>query len=267
MKLKSVIRYTLIVCVLCSSFFLGQGVAKCVEHFQTPALPVSTEGNWGLSFPVEGGEPEANATSEELGVYNACYKGDSDEKKLYLTFDVGYDNGNTAKILDVLKERKIPAAFFVVGTLIDYNPELVKRMSDEGHVVGNHTHHHKNMSQLSTMDQFKPELEYVEKRYADITGKELDKFYRPPQGIYNVKNLKMAQSLGYKTVFWSLAYVDWKQDAQPTKEEAFQTLLPRTHPGAIVLLHSTSSTNSAILSELLDKWETLGYTFHSLKDL
>ena len=253
--------------ILISAFFIGRGMA---EHFTLPlasTVEVSTEGNWGLSFPPEGGEPAANATMEELSQYNACYKADTSEKKLYLTFDVGYENGNTEKILSVLQKHKIPAAFFVVGTYLDSNPEIVRKMAEQGYIVGNHTHHHKNMSEISTLESFKPELDHVEQKYRDITGKPLDKFYRPPQGIYNSDNLKMAESLGYKTVFWSLAYVDWKQDDQPSKEEAFRTLLPRTHPGAVILLHSTSSTNSEILEELILEWKKEGYSFHSLYEL
>ena len=123
------------------------------------------------------------------------------------------------------------------------------------------------MSQIATMDSFKKELVDVEDAYRDVTGQEMTKFYRPPQGKYNEENLKMAQQLGYKTFFWSLAYVDWYQDDQPSPEEAFDKLLGRIHPGAIVLLHSTSSTNAQILDELLTKWEEMGYEVRPLTDL
>ena len=140
-------------------------------------------------------------------------------------------------------------------------------MIAEGHIVGNHTYHHKDMSQLSETSAFSEELTSVETLYKEITGQEMKKFYRPPQGKYSESNLKMAKDMGYKTFFWSLAYVDWYDNDQPTKEEAFDKLLPRIHPGAIVLLHSTSSTNAEILDELLTKWEEMGYTFHSLDEL
>ena len=123
------------------------------------------------------------------------------------------------------------------------------------------------MSQISTMESFSEEIQTVEKLYQQITGQEISRFYRPPQGKYNEANLKMAQELGYHTFFWSLAYVDWYQDNQPSHEEAFEKLLGRIHPGAIVLLHSTSSTNAEILDELLTKWEEMGYHFGSLDDL
>ena len=155
----------------------------------------------------------------------------------------------------------------MVGTYIESEPELVKRMVEEGHTVGNHTWHHPDMSAISTMDTFKKELVDVEDIYRDVTGQEMTKFYRPPQGKYNEENLKMAQQLGYKTFFWSLAYVDWYENDQPSKEESFDKLLGRIHPGAIVLLHSTSSTNAQILDELLTKWEEMGYTLKPLTEL
>lgn len=140
-------------------------------------------------------------------------------------------------------------------------------MADEGHIVGNHTYSHPDMSKISDMESFKKEIEAVENEYKSITGREMKKFYRPPQGKFSESNLKMANELGYKTVFWSLAYVDWYQDKQPSKEEAFKKLLPRIHPGAVVLLHSTSKTNSDILDELLTKWEEMGYTFKNLDEI
>ena len=140
-------------------------------------------------------------------------------------------------------------------------------MVEEGHIVGNHTWSHPDMTKISSLDAFSKELSQVEELYKETTGKDMVKFYRPPQGKYSTQNLKMAQELGYKTFFWSLAYVDWNQDQQPTQEEAFDKLLNRVHPGAIVLLHNTSSTNGQIMDELLQKWEDMGYTFHSLEEL
>ena len=137
-------------------------------------------------------------------------------------------------------------------------------MVEEGHTVGNHTYHHPDMSKISTTDAFAKEITAVEKQYQEITGKELTKFYRPPQGKFSETNLQMAKDMGYHTFFWSLAYVDWDQNKQPSKEEAFDKLLGRVHPGAIVLLHSTSKTNGEILDELLTKWEEMGYRFESL---
>ena len=223
--------------------------------------------SWGLSFQEEGKRPAGNATIDDLKQYNAYYASDTDEKILYLTFDAGYENGNTPAILEALKKHQAPAVFFAVGNFIKDNPDLIKRMITEGHIVGNHTMTHPDMSHISSMESFQKELEGVEELYTSVTGEPMTKFYRPPRGVYSTENLSMAKELGYSTFFWSLAYVDWIQEQQPSKEEAFQKLIPRIHPGAIVLLHNTSSTNAAILDELLTKWEEMGYQFHSIKEL
>ena len=209
----------------------------------------------------------APASQRELAKFDGAYLGDTTQKVLYLTFDAGYENGCTGKILDVLKKHQVSAAFFLVGNYMQTNPDLVRRMAAEGHIVGNHTMHHPDMSKIQELSAFQKELEGVEKLYRDITGEEMPKYYRPPQGIYNGKNLEMAQSLGYKTVFWSLAYVDWNNDKQPTAEYAYGKLLPRTHNGAVILLHSTSKTNAEILDELLTKWKDMGYRFAPISEL
>ena len=223
--------------------------------------------NWGLKFNREGTAPEGNAGIEFLKKYNAYYVGDSDDKNIYLTFDAGFENGNTPNILDTLKRHNVKAAFFLVGNYMEKEPELVKRMVQEGHIVGNHTYHHPDMSLISDKESFSKELISLEELFKEITGEEMPKYYRPPQGKFNENNLKMADELGYKTIFWSLAYVDWYKDKQPSKEHAFSKLIPRIHPGAVVLLHSTSDTNELILDELLTKWRELGYTFKTLDDL
>lgn len=224
-------------------------------------------GAWGLNFQTEGLAPSGPASSAKLAQYDAAYLGDSTQKVIYLTFDAGYENGNTAKILDILSKHNAPAAFFLTGNYFQTQPDLVRRMVSEGHIVGNHTMHHPDMSKISDLASFQKELEDLEELYQQVVGQEMPKYYRPPQGIYSEDNLKMAQQLGYKTVFWSLAYVDWNNDSQPTKEAAFAKLLPRTHDGMVVLLHSTSATNAAILDELLTKWEEMGYEFRSIEEL
>ncbi len=284
-------------CLLLLSFLLGRCIGMIHQHFfpsdktetatslsalnyeyvtatcrpelnsSVPIIAPAAEGNWGLSFQEDGKPPIANATAAELKKYDAYYAGNQKKKVLYLTFDAGYENGNTEPILDALKKHSVPATFFVVGPFISENPELIKRMAQEGHTVGNHTYSHPDMSKISTKESFQKELEQVEELYKEITGTPMTKFYRPPQGKYSESNLSMAKELGYKTFFWSLAYVDWYQDDQPSKEEAFDKLLGRVHPGAVILLHSTSSTNGEILDELLTKWEEMGYTFQPLENL
>ncbi|MCD8075199.1 MAG: polysaccharide deacetylase family protein [Lachnospiraceae bacterium] len=223
--------------------------------------------NWGLSFQEEGKTPVANATAEELAQFDAYFVDDTEEKVIYLTFDCGYENGNTPAILSALKKHGVSVTFFVVGNFVEDNPGLVNQMLAEGHTVGNHTAHHPDMSAISDMESFQAEIEELEKLFYEATGQEISNYYRPPQGKYSQSNLLMAQELGYRTFFWSLAYVDWYQDDQPTEEEAFEKLLGRIHPGAVVLLHNTSSTNAAILDELLTRWEEMGYRFGTLEEL
>lgn len=232
----------------------------------TAAIPASV-GNWGLSFPTEGESPVGNASTEDLAQYNACFLGDTGRKVIYLTFDCGYENGYTEPILDALKKHNAPAAFFIVGTMLETAPHIVRRMAEEGHIVGNHTASHPDMSAIADRTAFQKELDDLRSMYQEVVGEEMPMFYRPPQGKYSESNLKQACELGYTTVFWSLAYVDWYVDDQPTAEQAYAKLLPRIHDGAIVLLHSTSATNAAILDDLLTKWEDMGYTFASLDTL
>ena len=252
-------------------FFLGWGAGSLQkQQMKKTVETVSVQNqadNWGLGFGAEGTQPTGNVTADELKKYNAWYVGDKNKKTIYLTFDCGYENGNTPAILDALKKHQVKATFFVVGTYIESEPELIQRMTDEGHTVGNHTWHHPDMSKIASLDTFRKELEDVETAYKNVTGKEMTKYYRPPQGKYSESNLQMAKELGYKSFFWSLAYVDWYQNQQPSKEEAFEKLLNRIHPGALVLLHSTSATNAQILDELLTRWEEMGYQILPLQDL
>lgn len=274
--LKKYKKTIFVVFLLCAMFFAGRGVGYLTREFSfsggsginsVGSSHISASENWGLGGYEEGTKPTGIASAEELKKYDAYFVGEGEEKVIYLTFDAGYENGNTEPILDALKKHNAPATFFVVGHYLESAPELVKRMVEEGHCVGNHTYHHLDMSQISDMESFRKEMEDVEKLFRQITGKELAKYYRPPQGKYSVGNLKMAKELGYHTFFWSLAYVDWYQDKQPSKEEAMEKLTGRIHPGAIVLLHSTSKTNSEVLDELLGEWEKMGYSFRPLSEL
>ncbi len=250
--------------VMCFALLLVACVAVCAV-FNGAAFTETA--SWGLKFQEEGTPPVGNASSSALAAYDAAYAGSFDTPTLYLTFDAGYENGYTAQILDTLKKHNVPAAFFLVGNYLQTQPELVQRMADEGHTVGNHTWSHGNMSKLTDKAAFTEELEQVEILYKEITGKDMEKFYRPPEGVYSQENLTLAQELGYKTVFWSLAYVDWDNENQPSADLAFSKLLPRTHNGAVILLHSTSQTNAAVLDELLTRWKDMGYTFAPISEL
>lgn len=222
--------------------------------------------NWGLSFQQEGEKPIGNATAEELKEENAIFCAPEDEKIIYLTFDAGFENGHMPQILSALEKHNVKATFFLVGHYFETEPELVRQMVSQGHTIGNHTYSHPDMSAITGESGFYEELVKNENLYYEITGEEMPKLYRPPQGKFSQSNLKMANDMGYNTVFWSLAYVDWQQDKQPSADEAFSKLLPRVHPGAVVLLHSTSATNAEILDELLTKWEEMGYSFGNLEE-
>ena len=245
----------------------GRGEAEETAAVTEETASVLETGAWGLSFQTPGQPPKADVTAEQLGTYGAKYIGDTSEKVMYLTIDCGYEIGCTPTILDVLKKHNVKAAFFVVGNFIESEPDLIRRMVEEGHIVGNHTWRHPDMSEISDPESFQSQLSQVEEAYKEITGQDMPKYYRPPQGVYSESNLKMAQELGYKTVFWSLAYVDWKQDDQPAAEYAMEKLTERAHNGAVVLLHNTSTTNAEILDQLLTKWEEMGYSFGTLDDL
>lgn len=260
-------------------FVLGAAVGKLrsavpveKEQESAPAEKVSAQEllnktkDWGLGFGKPGEKPRGDVSVEEMAKYNAYYMRDDEEKILYLTFDCGYENGNLEPMLDALKKHGISATFFVVGHFLETAPELAKRMAEDGHTVGNHTYHHPDMSKICDEKSFREEVESVEKKFREITGTEMAKYYRPPQGKFSTENLQLAKDLGYTTFFWSLAYQDWNRDAQPSHEGALKKLTERVHPGAIVLLHSTSKTNGEILDEVLTRWEEMGYSFGTLAD-
>ena len=188
------------------------------------------------------------------------------EKKIYLTFDAGYENGNIEKILDVMKEENVQGAFFILSNLINKNPDLIKRMVNEGHLVCNHTSNHKDLTKLTDCEII-ANLKRLEKQYEELTGLEMSKIFRFPEGRYSMSALKLLQENGYKSVFWSMAYDDWDNGRQMNPELAKQKLLSTTHNGAILLLHPTSSTNACILSDLIREWRNMGYSFGSLNEL
>ncbi len=244
-------------------------LSQTEEPVQEPFVDKLTpEGQgWGLAFGESGEQPVGNASVEELEQYNAYFMGDDEEKVIYLTFDCGYENGNTEAILDALEKHGAPATFFVVGHYLETAPELVNRMVEDGHAVGSHTYHHPDINTLADLDAFQEEMDSLKELYAQVTGGELAMYYRPPEGKCGITNLKMAQELGYTTIFWSLAYVDWDVEKQPSHKDALAKLTERIHPGAIVLLHNTSRTNGEILDELLTAWEEMGYCFKPLSSL
>lgn len=190
---------------------------------------------------------------------------DSD-KVIYLTFDAGYENGNVSKILDVLAQEQVCGAFFILENLIDRSPALVKRMADEGHLVCNHTSTHKNITRLSK-DELTREIQDLESAYTTLTGREMSKYFRPPEGTFDKSSLQHVRSLGYKTVFWSFAYADWDNARQMSAQSAKRKIMENLHNGEVMLLHPTSATNAGILQDLIIELKQMGYRFGTLDEL
>jgi len=204
-----------------------------------------------------------------INKYSAYYLGDTSKKVLYLTFDEGYENGYTSKILDILKENNVKAAFFVTKPYITANKDLIKRMVDEGHLVCNHSNTHPSMPSVALKGKtaFNKEFTDTEAAYKEITGTDMPKFFRPPMGNYSELSLYYTKSLGYKSIFWSFAYRDWETDKQPTESYAVNLMRERTHNGAILLLHAVSKTNTNVLDSMLKEWVNKGYEFKTLNEL
>lgn len=199
----------------------------------------------------------------ELGGY---YIG-KDEPKIYLTFDAGYENGNIEKILDVLKEKDVPGAFFILENLAVSNSELVKRMSDEGHLVCNHTATHKDITSMKNIDALSAELNRLNDICMEKCGVKVANYFRPPEGKFSEQSLEFINKLGYKTILWSFAYADWDNNKQPSPSASINKILESTHNGEVILLHPTSATNAEILPALIDAWRDKGYSFGTLDEL
>lgn len=222
---------------------------------------------WGIPKGENHEQPWAGKEFDEIVRQNdAYYIGSADEKVIYLTFDCGYENGNTPLILDVLKKHEVPALFFVTGHFLDENADLVKRMANEGHIVGNHTWHHPDLAKV-TKEKFNEELQLVEDKYKEITGQEMVRYLRPPEGHFNQQMLDFAKERGYYTILWSLAYMDWNVDQQKGADYAYNQILARIHPGAIILMHSISSDNAECLDKLIPELQKEGYEFKSIQYL
>lgn len=224
--------------------------------------------NWYFVKRENGKTPEPPKESASFfSDYNAYYVGDTNSKVLYLTFDEGYENGNTPKILDTLKEENVPAAFFVVKPYIKQEPDIIKRMVEEGHLVCNHSSHHPSMASIKDDGKFKLEFSEVEDEFKALTGEDIPKFFRPPMGKYSKNSLKKTQDLGYKTIFWSFAYRDWLVDNQPEEKASIKKIVDGAHPGSIMLLHAVSDTNAKILKDVIQELKSQGYEFKSLNEL
>lgn len=222
---------------------------------------------WGFvksknGVPADAG-PELNAVVEKHG---AVYKGNPNKKVVYLTFDNGYENGYTPQFLDVLKKHQVPGIFFVTGHYLKSAPDLAKRMVKEGHLIGNHSWHHPDLTTQSREEIIK-ELDAVQEETAKLTGQKHMHYLRPPRGIFSERTMELAQSLGYTHVFWSLAYKDWDVKNQKGAEYAYEQIMRQVHPGAIMLIHTISRDNADAMERVIVELKKQGYSFESIDQL
>ena len=224
--------------------------------------------SWGIPKKETGAiQPYPGTFYDQIIRENdAYYIGAADDNAVYLTFDCGYENGNLPIILDALRDADVSALFFLTGHFMEEEPELVLRMVEEGHLVGNHTYDHPNLTTVS-QEQFFDELKRAEDKFYEITGQKMAKYLRPPEGRFNQEMLDWAAEAGYYTILWSLAYVDWYVDKQKGGDYAHEQVMNRMHPGAIILLHSTSSDNALAMADLVISIREAGYEFRSLQYL
>ena len=241
-------------------------ISICLASILTFSNLNTKELNW---YFVQNGNtvspPKESASF--IDKYDTYYIGDPEKKIIYITFDEGYENGYTGKILDILKDNNVPAAFFVVKPYIVSNPDIIKRMDAEGHLVCNHSTHHPSMAKITDINKFNAEFDDVNTEYKNLTGKDMPKFFRPPMGKYSEQSLSNTKNKGYKTIFWSFAYKDWITNEQPTHEYAKKKIIGKAHNGEIMLLHAVSKTNTEILDEVLKELKSQGYEFKSLTEL
>ncbi len=235
-----------------------------IQQFDTSKLSNAKQ-SWYYMPTNDHTVPRGN-DSVALSKYSAYYTGKTSEKVIYLTFDEGYENGYSAKILDILKAKGVKAAFFVTKPYIESQPELIKRMVAEGHTVGNHSAKHLSSPTL-TDAQLKQELDSTAESFKKITGVDMPKFFRPPMGEYSERTLAVVHNMGYKSVFWSFAHRDWLTDQQPGAEATYNTVMSRYHNGEIMLLHAVSSSNTEALGRIIDSLRAQGYSFKTLEEL
>lgn len=224
--------------------------------------------HFGFKKSVNGNLPSINEEGfkDILQKNDSIFLGDTSKKEIYLTFDNGYENGYTPQILNVLKEKNVPAIFFITGHYVSDKPDLVKRMATEGHLVGNHSWSHPDMTQVGDA-KLKEELEKVRTAVAELTGQQDMPYLRPPRGIFNDRVLRVSKEAGYTSVFWSAAYLDWDPARQKGAEYAYQQVMKQLHPGMVLLLHSVSKDNTEALGRIIDDARAQGYEFKRLDQL
>ncbi len=246
----------IILCLLCSLQL------QCI----VPVDAENTGFGWYCAHAPNGKQPTVATELAFVEEVDGYYLDHDGGQVIYLTFDAGYENGNIAKVLDILREEDVKATFFVLAHLVKEEPDLIRRMVEEGHTVGNHSARHKDMSSFGE-EEFLAELKEMENIYRETVGGELSPYYRPPEGRFSRENLEAASANGYKTIFWSFAYPDWSNDRQMPCEKALQIVLDNLHSGEVMLLHPTSSTNAEILREVIREARARGYRFGTMEEL
>src|SRR5690625_2466780 len=247
-------------------FILSSMIALLTICFFLNEQVIAASYGWGYKKNNEHKLPDIGKYEAILQEYGAYYAELTGKKNIYLTFDNGYEQGYTSSILDVLKEENVPATFFVTGHYVESEPQLVKRMVNEGHIIGNHSYHHPDFT-IMTKYAIKEELESLEDAVAQITDQKELKYLRCPRGVFNQQTLNWANELGYIHIFWSLAFNDWNTDQQKGWDYAYDQIMKQIHPGAIILLHTVSSDNAEALSHVIKELKDQGYHFKSLDDL
>lgn len=231
-----------------------------------PSELLAASYGWGYKKNYENKIPDIGKYAQIIEDYPAYYIDDSGEKVIYLTFDNGYEMGYTEEILNILQRENVPATFFLTGHYVDVEPELVKRMVDAGHIIGNHSNHHPDFTSL-TKEKMKKELDALEKKVYEITDQDSFIYLRPPRGTFNEQTLAWAEELGYVHVFWSVAFKDWLSDVEKGWRYAYDQIMQQVHPGAIILLHTVSPDNTNALERVIQDLKKDGYLFKSLDDL
>jgi len=265
--MKKLVKLFFIVSALMLAFNLLLTVTAKTGDHASPPLQEDKNYSWYFVPVKNNDQPSFDVSLDDIKNYGAYAMGNKNDKVLYLTFDFGYENGNVKKCLDALNKNDAKGTFFILENVVKTNPDLLKEMIETGHTVANHTLKHKNMCNIRDFKEYEKELTGLEKLFEETTGHKLAKYFRPPKGEFTKQNLEYNQKLGYKTIFWSLAYKDWDNDSQPDKASTIKKVLDRTHNGAVVLLHPTSATNAAILDTLIQEWKALGYRFGTLDKL
>ena len=254
--MKHVYRHLIILCIL----LLGATGTVEAQNYNSSI-------HWGFKKAKNGQSAEAGTHLEGLlKRFDSFYKGDPNKKVLYLTFDNGYENGYTEKILNVLKQEKVPATFFVTGHYLESASDLVIRMGKEGHTIGNHSWYHPDLTKVGT-ERLTRELENVRAETERLTGQKTMSYLRPPKGIFNERTLQLAKERGYTHVFWSIAFVDWNKNNQKGWRYSYDNIMRQMHPGAVILLHTVSKDNADALEKVIKDLKKDGYTFKSLDDL